>query len=151
MCVKENFVDILNSLFMNAFSGFQTKQFYVLQEVVTTASGVWYLVSNVRSASESNSIVLKKYLYLNLFCADSFRYKCHNACTRNAPFSCGLPPNWRNISESVCCVIIILSHHHLPLYHLPMCFQFRILIKNHHKVCVYRNSCIEMCINCFVI
>ena len=52
---------------MNTFSGFQTKQFYVLQEVATTASGVWYLVSNVRSASESNSIVLKKYLYFKLF------------------------------------------------------------------------------------
>ena len=26
------------------------------------------------------------------FLTDLFRYKCHKACARNAPFSCGLPP-----------------------------------------------------------
>ena len=95
MCVKGNFVDIFKLIFYEYVLGFQTKQFYVLQEVVTTASRVWYFVSNVRSTSESNSIVLKRCLYLKHFCSDSFRYKCHKACARNAPFSCGLPPNWR--------------------------------------------------------
>ena len=120
---------------MNTFSGFQTKQFCVLQEVVTTASIVWYLVSNVRSASESNSIVLKKYLYLKIFCSNSFRYKCHKACARNAPFSCGLPPE---LEEYFRKRVLCYNNPEPSSLSVPLAdvFRFRILIKNHHKVCV---------------
>lgn len=36
--------------------------------------------------------VLRKMCLNNIFCSNFFRYKCHKACARKAPFSCGLPP-----------------------------------------------------------